>query len=86
MKKDTSEAFSVESRIYRFSVVIEKDRDGYFAFTPELQGCYSQGDTSEEAIENIRDAIFLHVQDRLDSGEEVPQSRSLSVTSLEVEV
>jgi len=49
-------------------VVIEKDRDGYFAFTPELQGCYSQGDTYEEAKENIRDAIALHIEDRLESG------------------
>jgi predicted RNase H-like HicB family nuclease len=62
---------SAKSRAYRFSVVIEKDRDGYFAFTPKLQGCYTQGDTYEEAIENIRDAIVLHVEDRLDSGEEV---------------
>lgn len=30
---------------YKFSVVIEKDRDGYFAFCPELRGCYTQGDT-----------------------------------------
>ena len=51
---------------------VRKDKDGYFAFTPELQGCYSQGDTCEQAIENIRDAIVLHIEDRLDSGEEVP--------------
>ena len=68
----SKEAVSARSRVYRFSVVIEKDRDGYFAFTPELQGCYSQGDTCEQAIENIRDAIVLHIEDRLDSGEEVP--------------
>ena len=72
MKKDPSEAGSTRSRVYRFSLVIEKDKDGYFAFTPELQGCYSQGDTCEEAIENIRDAIALHIADRLESGEEVP--------------
>ena len=64
----SKEAVSARSRVYRFSVVIEKDRDGYFAFTPELQGCYSQGDTCEQAIENIRDAIVLHIEDRLDSG------------------
>ena len=75
-----------KSRVYRFSVVIEKDKDGYFAFTPELQGCYSQGDTYEEALENIRDAIRLHVEDRLDSGEEVPQPESVSLTTLEVTV
>jgi predicted RNase H-like HicB family nuclease len=82
----SKETVSARSRVYRFSVVIEKDKDGYFAFTPELQGCYSQGDTYEEAIENIRDAIVLHVEDRLESGEEVPQSESVSLTSLEVAV
>ena len=82
----SKEIVSAKSRVYRFSVVIEKDKDGYFAFTPELQGCYSQGATYEEAIENIKDAIVLHVEDRLDSGEEVPQSESVSLTSLDVAV
>lgn len=82
----SKETVSAKSRVYRFSVVIEKDKDGYFAFTPELQGCYSQGDTYEEAIENIRDTIVLHVEDRLESCEEVPQSESVSLTSLEVAV
>jgi predicted RNase H-like HicB family nuclease len=54
-------------RNYRFSVVVEKDADGYFAFCPELQGCYSQGSTYEEVLENIRDATQLHIQDRLES-------------------
>jgi predicted RNase H-like HicB family nuclease len=71
-------------RIYRFSVIIEKDRDGYFAFCPEIQGCYTQGDTYEEALENIKDAIHLHVEDRLESGEEIPQPESTSLTSLEI--
>jgi predicted RNase H-like HicB family nuclease len=46
---------------YRISVVIEKDADGYFAFCPELQGCYTQGDSYEEVLENIRDAIRIHI-------------------------
>lgn len=69
---------------YRFSVVIEKDADGYFAFCPELQGCYSQGSTYEEALANIRDAIQLHVADRLESGDELPQPESVSLTTVEV--
>ena len=82
----SKEIVSAKSRVYRFLVVIEKDKDGYFAFTPELQGCYTQGDTYEEVLENIRDAIRLHVEDRLDSGEEVPQPESVSLTSMEVAV
>jgi predicted RNase H-like HicB family nuclease len=52
-------------KTYRFSIVIEKNEEGYFAFCPELQGCYTQGDTYEEVLENIKDAIRLHVNERL---------------------
>nr|ADI87683.1 hypothetical protein LW2_0080 [uncultured Nitrospirae bacterium MY2-3C] len=71
---------------YRFSVVIEKDSDGYFAFCPKLQGCYTQGDTYEEVIENIKDAIQLHIEDRIDSAEDIPQAESISLTMMEVAV
>ena len=50
-------------------MVVERDEEGYFAFCPELQGCYTQGETYEEAIENIEDAIRLYVEDRLESVE-----------------
>jgi hypothetical protein len=46
---------------YRLSVVVEKDADGYFVFCPELQGCYSKGDTYKEALETIKDAIRFHI-------------------------
>ncbi len=55
--------------VYRISVVIEKDEDGYFAYSPELQGCYTQGGTYEEVLENIKDAIKLHIIDRLEERE-----------------
>jgi predicted RNase H-like HicB family nuclease len=71
---------------YRFSVVIEKDIDGYFAFCPELQGCYTQGDTYEEVFDNIKDAIHLHVEDRLERGEDIPQAESVSLTLMEVAI
>jgi len=71
---------------YRFSVVMEKDAEGYFAWCPELQGCYTQGATYEEALEALRDAIRLHVEDRLANHEPIPQAESVSLTSLEVAV
>jgi predicted RNase H-like HicB family nuclease len=44
------------------SVVIEHDEDGYYAFSPELEGCQSQGDTLEEAQANIREAVELYLE------------------------
>jgi predicted RNase H-like HicB family nuclease len=65
-------------------IVIEKDADGYFAYCPQLQGCYTQGDTYEEALENIRDAIRLHIEDRLADGEPLPELEAISVTAMEI--
>lgn len=44
----------------RFHVIIEQDEDGgYIGKVPELQGCLSQGDTLDELMENIKEAIEL---------------------------
>lgn len=67
----------------QFAIVIEKDQDGYFAYCPALQGCYTQGDTYEEAMENIEDAIRLHIEDRQTEQEHVP-AKLISVSTLEV--
>jgi len=65
---------------------VERDQDGYFVTCPALQGCYSQGDTYEGAIENIKDAIRLHLEDRLAAGEEVPKPLSVSLSTVEIAV
>ena len=71
---------------FRFSVVIEKDEDGYTAFCPELSGCYSQGETYEEVLDNIRDAIRLHLDDRIEAGEKIPQAQHINLTTVDVPV
>lgn len=49
---------------YNLQVVIEQDEDGIFiAECPALQGCYTQGDTYEEAIENIEDVIIMCIEE-----------------------
>ena len=72
--------------VYRISVVIEKDEDGYFACSPELQGCYTQGETYEEVLENIKDAIKLHIIDRLEEGEKIPKVELINLTAVEVTI
>jgi predicted RNase H-like HicB family nuclease len=67
-------------------VVVEADSDGYFISCPALQGCYSQGDRYEEAIENIKDAIRLHLEDRMADGEGIPEYVSVSFSTVEVAV
>ncbi len=48
------------------------DEGGYYAEVPSLPGCYSQGETWEETITNIREAIDLYIEDMIANGEEVP--------------
>jgi predicted RNase H-like HicB family nuclease len=67
-------------------VVIEKDANGYFAYCPELQGCYTQGETYEEVLGNIKDAIKLHLQDRVESGEDIPEVEMMSFTQVEIAI
>ena len=81
-----SRAYNVVVKNLILPIVIEADSDGYFVSCPTLQGCYSQGDTYEEAVENIKDAIRLHIEDRLTSGEEVPEKVSVSLSTVEVAV
>lgn len=74
-----------KGKILNMPVVIEKDNEGFFATCPTIQGCYSQGDTYEEVVENIRDAIKLCVIDEKSLGNFLAPS-SVSLTSIEVQV
>ncbi len=73
-------------KTYRFSVVIERDEAGFYAYCPELQGCYTQGKSYDEALRNIGDVVRLHVEDRLGSGEPIPSPTTVTLTTLEVAV
>ncbi len=46
----------------RIQIIIEHDKDGYYAFAPDLPGCQSQGNTFEEADSNIREAVALYLE------------------------
>ncbi|HEU0076092.1 MAG TPA: type II toxin-antitoxin system HicB family antitoxin [Longimicrobiaceae bacterium] len=51
----------------RYTVVLRRDEEGISVRCPELPGCWSQGDTEDEALENIRDAIreYLIASDQI---------------------
>jgi len=69
----------------KLSIIIEEDENGFFAFCPELKGCHSQGDTRDEALENIKEAIDLYLE-TLNTDDLRPIfSKSIFSTSYEVE-
>lgn len=71
-------------KTYRFPIVIERDEDGYFAQCPALQGCYTQGNTYEEALANIQDAIGLYLEDMAADKESVSEPKDVILSSVEV--
>lgn len=63
----------------RYKVNLKKTEQGYSVWVPGLPGCWSQGKTEEEALENIKDAIqsYLETVEGLSKGKE---SRYVEVT------
>ncbi len=58
----------------RYTVILEKEPTGGFVVTvPALPGCVSQGETREETLVNIQEAIQLYIEDCIASGDPVPQ-------------
>jgi predicted RNase H-like HicB family nuclease len=70
---------------YVFPVVIERDEDGYFASCLSLPGCSTQGDSYEETLANIKEAVELYLESLLAHGEEIPANELVSLTTVEVE-
>jgi predicted RNase H-like HicB family nuclease len=63
-------------RYFSFEIVIEKEPEdeGYFAYSPTLPGCFSNGTSIEEAKRNIREAIAQHIEALRAHGDAIPQS------------
>jgi predicted RNase H-like HicB family nuclease len=62
-----------DKNIHQYSVLYEADpKGGFVAYAPALPGCHSQGETLEEAEENIKEAIAVYIESLEAHGEPVP--------------
>ena len=70
---------------YTFTVIVERDEDGFYvAEVPDLKGCYTQGETLEEALKNIREVIEMCLEAE---GDIEPEKKEIvAVQKIEVEV
>ena len=76
-------------KFYPFQIVIEKEPEdqGYFAYTPNVPECFSNGKTIEDTKRNIREAIEQHLASMLAHSQPVPQdARLVHVEELTVAV
>lgn len=68
----------------RYTVILQQEADGgYVATVPALPGCVSQGDTREQVIANVREAITVYLEDCEASGEPPPREAGREVIELE---
>jgi predicted RNase H-like HicB family nuclease len=60
----------------RYAIVIERGDTSYGAYVPDLPGCVAVGETREEAVKLIHEAIEAHLEMLREEGEPLPESRS----------
>ncbi|MSQ14038.1 MAG: type II toxin-antitoxin system HicB family antitoxin [Dehalococcoidia bacterium] len=73
--------------MHRYTVIVkpEPKEGGFSVFVPSLPGCYTQGETLDEALANAKDAITLYLEDLKACGEPIPDEKAPpSLTTVEV--
>lgn len=60
----------------KYLVVVEHGKEGWGAYVPDLPGCIAAGETREEVIRTIREAIAFHIEGMQEAGEAVPSPSS----------
>jgi predicted RNase H-like HicB family nuclease len=72
--------------IYNYKVVVEAcEEGGYYAECPSFPGCHVEGDTYEETIKEMKEAISGFVMDYKARNEKLP-SDNFAVTSIQVAI
>ncbi len=70
-----------------YTVLIHPDHEsgGYYATVPALPGVVDQGETVEEALENVRAALVFTIEDMVESGEKLPPDEPIeTVRTVEI--
>ena len=69
----------------KFAIIIEWGPNNYSSYAPDVPGCVATGQTVEETISNMREAIQFHLEFMHEEGDPLPQSTSLC-EMVEVEI
>jgi predicted RNase H-like HicB family nuclease len=70
---------------HRYTVVVEQDEDGGFvASCPALNHVASQGETLEEALANVREAMEVYIETLREHGDPVPAPRDVSTSAIDL--
>jgi len=64
--------------MYSFLIVIEKANDNYSAYSPDLPGCVATGPTREATVQNMHEAIELHLHGLREDGLPIPEPQAVA--------
>ena len=62
----------------KYLIIVEETSTGYSAFSPDVPGCGSTGQTKEEVEHNIQEAIAFHIEGLRQEGYEIPKPSTYS--------
>ncbi len=71
--------------MFRYTIIIEKAGNNYSAYCPDLPGCIATGQTVEETVERMKEAIAFHIEGLKKEGLKIPEPTTTAV-SIEVVV
>jgi predicted RNase H-like HicB family nuclease len=66
--------------MHNYLVILEKCSSGYSAYVPDLPGCITVGETKEETMKHMQEAIQLHIEAMQEEGLDIPESSSEALT------
>ena len=64
--------------MYRFLIVIEKTKNNYSAYCPDLPGCVATGKTRKETELNMHEALEMHIQGMIEDKMPIPENVTLA--------
>jgi predicted RNase H-like HicB family nuclease len=67
----------------RYAVIVEEGENSFGAYVPDLPGCAAVGETREEVLQLIQEAIEFHIEGLREDGQPVPEPSS-SIEYIEV--
>ena len=78
---------SLKKKVYQFTAIFEKNKDGGYTVTvPSLPGCISEGDTFDEALKNIKEAITLYLEVMKKDKEKIKEEEEIIITPVKVKI
>ncbi|MFA6990249.1 MAG: type II toxin-antitoxin system HicB family antitoxin [Candidatus Gastranaerophilaceae bacterium] len=75
------------AKILQYTVILKPaEEGGYIVEVPALEGCMTQGENVEEALEMAKDAIMTYIESLIKLGEPIPEEEHLIQTQINIEV